>query len=315
MDNLLSLPSGAYSPFKSFELDSLLSAPSKAHSPLKSFDLDHLLSTTSKAAESIKDHFGRLAATPNVDFKEHIENIISKVHPLFKEHFARYADAFNVDDIKDRLARITNPFGARVSDSQSEFANNDDQQSDAFQEFNRQFSKNFDAIVRARSSNQESDSSAPEACRKRRSTDEPQQQNENRKYPVLEVKENPISYETVKNPKEFSKTHVESQSPKSIHHMPAVRTDIYETKKCLHCHKYGSQLSDSVCRSCGEKRPQYIEYIQGKAVAYYPGMKRKTSKKSSTQKRYIFDRYGHKYLESKGNLRLLKPQQQKEVKN
>lgn len=82
-------------------------------------------------------------------------------------------------------------------------------------------------------------------------------------------------------------------------------------KKDTYCNECGSKLTDSVCKQCGSHQPQYVEFIQGKPVSFYPGAKRPQT--TTEAPRYIFDRYGHKYLENNGNLRLIAPQQYQEA--
>ncbi|XP_055301972.1 uncharacterized protein LOC129568308 [Sitodiplosis mosellana] len=88
-----------------------------------------------------------------------------------------------------------------------------------------------------------------------------------------------------------------------------------KVEKATLCHECGSQLSDhnSVCARCGSRPPQYVEYSTGRPVAYYPGANREPNTDSRPAPRYIYDRYGHKYLENNGNLRLIVPQQHQEA--
>lgn len=87
-----------------------------------------------------------------------------------------------------------------------------------------------------------------------------------------------------------------------------------EAEKAKLCHKCGDKLTDSVCKRCGEYQPQYIEYIEGKPVSYYPrATQQKKNERSSEAPRYVYDRYGHRYIESNGNLRLIAPQHQEAI--
>lgn len=125
---------------------------------------------------------------------------------------------------------------------------------------------------------------------------------------ILSVKEyNPSNDQT-----RFSKymnmnlARVELQTPE--HH----EVNIREMEKASHCHSCGSKLMDSVCTRCGSYQPQYIEYIEGKQVPFYPGAVQSNNDQpqadSVASTRYIFDRYGHKYLENEGKLRLVRNQ-------
>lgn len=52
--------------------------------------------------------------------------------------------------------------------------------------------------------------------------------------------------------------------------------------------------------------PQYIEFVNGQASAFSPFSGRASSP-TAPSPRYIFDRFGHRYLENDGSLRLLAP--------
>lgn len=82
-----------------------------------------------------------------------------------------------------------------------------------------------------------------------------------------------------------------------------------DAEKSSQCHKCGAKLTDSACKRCGEHQPQYFEYIEGKPVSFYPG----AQSNDQESPRYIYDRYGHKYLENNGNLRLISPQYQESM--
>lgn len=88
-----------------------------------------------------------------------------------------------------------------------------------------------------------------------------------------------------------------------------------ESDGIKHCHECGTELSSSVCTRCGSHQSQYVEYSTGKPVPFYPGAKSVTQPnvESRSPPRYIFDRYGHKYIENNGNLRLIVPQQHQEA--
>lgn len=84
-----------------------------------------------------------------------------------------------------------------------------------------------------------------------------------------------------------------------------------EAEKATQCHSCGTKLTESTCKRCGTYQPQYVEYIEGKPVSYYPGAVQAESTETPTaEPRYIYDRYGHRYLENSnnGNLRLVAPQ-------
>ncbi|XP_031638282.1 uncharacterized protein LOC116350584 [Contarinia nasturtii] len=129
------------------------------------------------------------------------------------------------------------------------------------------------------------------------------------KVPVLRVKE----YESGRG-KSDEYLKYSTQSRVELPSSDKRKWDTKETEKATHCHQCGSSVTESVCKQCGSHQPQYIEYVQGKAVSYYPGAVRSESgEKPTNERRYIYDRYGHKYLENNGNLRLITPQQYDEA--
>lgn len=125
--------------------------------------------------------------------------------------------------------------------------------------------------------------------------------------PMLRVKEYNPSNDQTRYTKYMNRhiSRVELQAPE--HH----ETDIKEMEKASHCHACGTKLTGSMCSHCGAYQPQYVEYIEGKRVAFYPGAVQDNEQQSMTDgpaTRYIFDRYGHKYLEKNGKLRLVRSQ-------
>lgn len=88
-----------------------------------------------------------------------------------------------------------------------------------------------------------------------------------------------------------------------------------ESDGTKHCHECGTKLSNSVCTRCGSHQSQYVEYSTGKPLPFYPGARSvaQPTVESRSSPQYIFDRYGHKYIENNGNLRLIVPQQHQEA--
>lgn len=127
-----------------------------------------------------------------------------------------------------------------------------------------------------------------------------------RQIPVLQVNERPN--ETIENFKRMSESRVELHAPECFGHasdLPSKSNDHEEHKKCTKC---GTHLTDeSMCQSCGTHQSQYIEYINGEPVSYQPKTTEKRNSES-TNPRYVFDRYGHRYLEHNGRLRLMAPE-------
>lgn len=171
---------------------------------------------------------------------------------------------------------------------------------------------------------------------------------DDRRIPMLRVKEKDTPCEAMESLKKLSESRVELQIPEAAQYMPELQQNAQweghhhchkcgshltdsvckscgtvhncesaspqtqnqqeESCKCNNCHACGSQLTDSVCKSCGTEHtsPQYVEYVNGKPVSFSPG----AVQAETAAPRYIFDRYGHRYLENNGNLRLLMPQQE-----
>lgn len=92
-----------------------------------------------------------------------------------------------------------------------------------------------------------------------------------------------------------------------------------EAGKATQCHSCGTTLTESVCKSCGYHQPQYVEFVNGNPVSFYPGAIQadksadNPTAETSIKPRFIYDRYGHKYLENNGNLRLIAPQYNQEA--
>lgn len=80
-----------------------------------------------------------------------------------------------------------------------------------------------------------------------------------------------------------------------------------------HCDRCGELAQKFPCPSCGgmsleRSQPQYFEMRQGNLIPYIPGNVVQTLD-HSFQPRYVFDRFGHRYLENNGKLKLVGPKQ------
>lgn len=135
--------------------------------------------------------------------------------------------------------------------------------------------------------------------RERRSADD---ERNNKRIPTLRVKEKETPCQTIENLKRLSESRVELRAPESIQYVPELAA-----QSCSQC---GYELTDSVCKSCGAHQPQYVEYIEGEPVSFYPGA---VQQQPREEPRYIYDRYGHRYLENNGNLRLVVPDYRQEA--
>lgn len=127
-----------------------------------------------------------------------------------------------------------------------------------------------------------------------------------RQIPVLQVKERPS--ENIENFKRLSDSRVELRAPECLRHSPELHSESNDHEDHKKCNKCGTHLIDeSMCQSCGMHQSKYFEYVNGEPVSYKPKTTEKRSSES-TDPRYVFDRYGHRYLEHNGNLRLMAPE-------
>lgn len=155
--------------------------------------------------------------------------------------------------------------------------------------------------------------------RKRRSVDEKEEmpeQDDDRRIPMLRVREKDEKpCETIENLKQLSNKQAELKSPDAVQYIPELQQNQEkEWEGYRQCHLCGSQLTGNVCQMCGHEHtyqpPQYVEYVQGKPISFYPGA---CQTPAQSTPRYVYDRYGHKYLENNGNLRLLMPHHQEAI--
>lgn len=111
--------------------------------------------------------------------------------------------------------------------------------------------------------------------------------------------------------------------PEVLQYLPEVEQQPDKKRTRKHCEGCGSAIRDSMGCFCkgGDNyhptQPQYYEYIEGQPVSYIPGAHHRQQQAHQqeqqgpgAQARYVFDRYGHKYLENNGNLRLVIPAHQ-----
>lgn len=204
---------------------------------------------------------------------------LSKIHESFKK---------TSDNMKERLSTFGSSLDPLVSHASSIMSNSG--------KFLEGFKKNFGGEIRER---------------REVRVDREQREND-RRIPVLRVKEKQMPCQTIESLKRLSESRVELQSPDSIQFMPELASKSDESEKHTECRACGSRLDDSVCKSCGAHQPQYVEFIQGKPVSFYPGAVQEQPREDESP-RYIYDRYGHKYLENNGNLRLIAPDYRQEA--
>lgn len=152
----------------------------------------------------------------------------------------------------------------------------------------------------------------PVTPRERRSIDETSEPKP--LMPTLKVVENeqprcPV----IQDLKENSEFRSRNAHPDVLQYMPEVSENADDSETPKRCPQCGSHLSDSMCKACSCASeltaipPQYFRYVDGEAVPFVPGTTQSSSKRSA-EPNYVFDRFGHKYEENNGNLRLIAPE-------
>lgn len=108
------------------------------------------------------------------------------------------------------------------------------------------------------------------------------------------------------------------QMPEVLQYLPEVQQEPDLTRMRKHCAECEMRRNSDPCRICGSSssyhpgQSQYFEYVQGQPISYIPGLQNQQPQQfeqesAQPQARYVYDRHGHKYLESNGNLRLIAP--------
>lgn len=267
------------------------------------------VSKMSSHAQDLRDRIEKMVRSSDFSTdsaKERVEKIIAALHPdKIKEHITKLTDKIDTSEIKDRFAKFASSIDASaIKDSISKIADpiighasNMVQNPD---EFFKGFKENF-AVPSSRSK-RSVDSETEEASGdndqdyESDDSDDNEEINEKR-YPMLKVKDRqmPCECETIKNLQKLSRTRVELRSPESLQYVPEL------------------DIGDAVVQ------PQYVEYINGQPVTYEPRKSAANEEKSASDvregpaARVVFDRYGHRYFENNGNLRLVTPQYQEAV--
>lgn len=259
------------------------------------------VSKLEKHAQNIKEHFEKMVSPSETDAaKEHISKIVAAMHPdKIKEHFEKLTNV-DSDEMRDRMSKISRAMDpskikdsiAKIADPIIGHASNIMQNPD---EFFKGFKENF--AVPVSRSKRNADQSTDDEYDDTDESDETYEKEDDQRYPVLKVNDRPMPCKTIQNLKELSKTRVELQSPESVQYVPELA------------------LVDKV-----EEMPQYVEYVDGEAVSYKLRTADENPQRTSmdmSQKlggsRVVFDRYGHRYFENNGNLRLVVPQYQEAI--
>lgn len=263
------------------------------------------VSKMSSHAQDLKERIEKMMPSSDGDSaKERMEKIIAAFHPdKLKEHFTKLTDKIDTNELKERISKIISSIDtdaikdkiSKITDPIIGHASNMIQNPD---EFFQGFKENFAVPVSRskRSVGDEAKESSDDNDQDYASdeSDETEEINEKR-YPMLKVKDPQMPCETITNLKKMSTTRVELRSPESLQYVPEL------------------DIGDTV------ELPQYVEYVNGEAVSYQPRRFDEVKEKSSSDvrespaARVVFDRYGHRYFENNGNLRLVRPEYQEAV--
>lgn len=99
--------------------------------------------------------------------------------------------------------------------------------------------------------------------------------------------------------------------PDVLQYMPEVGVTVNGAEYQKRCPQCGNHLAESMCRTCVKMaeaaQPQYFRYVDGVPVPFVPGTTQ-SSKRSAQADFFVYDRFGHKYEENNGNLRLIAPE-------
>lgn len=99
--------------------------------------------------------------------------------------------------------------------------------------------------------------------------------------------------------------------PDVLQFMPEVDVNAKDDRNQKQCQQCGCHLSGSSCKICANVpetiQPQYFTMVDGAPVPFTPRTVQTTSKRSANTDYYVYDRFGHKYEENNGNLRLIAP--------
>lgn len=237
--------------------------------------------------------------TPSTIDAAAIADRIQKVAAAFRERASRFIPSDSGSE-----QRVGSILGSRLAafDSTLGSTNTADQSGSRVAAFRERFSTLAEPIVGVIRE------SFATAARSKRDTMDAERRTNEPTMPVLRVKEYNPSNEQTHYSKYMNRNmgRVALQTPE--HHAK----DIKEMEKCSHCHSCGTKLTTSMCSHCGQYQPQYIQYIEGRQVPFYPGAVQENQEQTTLsgveETRFIFDRYGHKYLENNGKLRLVRNQ-------
>lgn len=132
--------------------------------------------------------------------------------------------------------------------------------------------------------------------------------------PTLKVAENPQPCcPVIQDLKQNSEFSARIAHPEVLQYMPEVGVNADDAANQNRCPQCGNQLSKSMCKTCltcmqEPVQPQYFRYVDGSPVPFVPGTAQSPSKRSPQANYYVYDRFGHKYEENNGNLRLIAPE-------
>lgn len=181
-------------------------------------------------------------------------------------------------------------------------------------EYMRGFNANFIEKVRPKREASTEQSSEPEKI-----------QTTLKVQPTLKIHEAQLPCSSMQNLKKQSEYRQDLQRPEVLQFMPELQNENERTRK--HCNLCGVAMTgDNVCKDCGTKnyhpsQPQFFEFVQGEPVSYQPASSQQSaengqgngnSEAMTQMPRYVYDRFGHKYSENNGKLRLITPTEYKQ---
>lgn len=248
-------------------------------------------------AQTFREHVERMVSPSEVGaHKERMEKFATALHPdNIKAHFSKMAD--HAEDFRQKVSKMTSSIDPSaihesISKMTEPIVGHAQTMMKNSEGFFKGFQENFNVPVsRSRRSVDDKAEKSSDVSDSSYGSDE-YENNDERRYPVLRIKDRQMPCQTIKNLQRLSETRVELRSPDSLQYVPELA------------------IGDAV------EVPKYVEYVDGEAVSYQPRKYDEVKEKASSEQkpkagpRIVFDRYGHRYFENNGNLRLAIPQHQ-----
>lgn len=116
----------------------------------------------------------------------------------------------------------------------------------------------------------------------------------------------------IKDLKENTEYRSRVAQPDVIQYMPEVAVNAEDEIAQKRCPQCNAIVSDSVCTAClAAQQPaqsQFFRYVNGEPVPFVPRSTQSSPKRSAPSDFFVYDRFGHRYEENNGNLRLIAPE-------